>query len=135
MGCPFGFNGQQSETELTSTFYELKEKASNIALELMCDANLTAEEMRDICVALLINFRVENGERCRANMRRLHAEHNLQLTKLCIAVTNIEEYVDQTYSENDSISTIWAVRGLVGYSLFHEVERFIKSIDGMDESK
>jgi len=135
MGCPFGFAGQQQTTALTSTYYDLKQKASDIALELMCDAGITAEEMRDVCIALLVSYRVEKGERCREIMRKLHAEHNLQLTKLCIAVNNIEEYVDHTFAEDDNFSTLWAVRSLVGHQLYHNVDKFIKDIDGMDETK
>jgi len=135
MGCPFGFNAvRQQAVKLEGVFYDLKHRASELAIQLMRDAYLTTDEIRDVCIAGLVSYRVESGKRCREVVTRLQKEHPVALTRLFVAISDLEQYIDHTFVETDDIETIWVVRALIGYPVFTH-DNFIKNIEGLDEVK
>lgn len=127
MGCPFGFSNPRKATGLKPIFFQLKKKASEIAFGLMEESGLNPLQMQDVCMATLLSYRVSNAQECKNSVQLLYDKHYTKFTKLCVALQNLEEYMNSVFvgdNDDDEPDVYHAVLGLVGYSTFHDPEKF-----------
>ena len=128
---PFGFTGQTRSRPLEPLYFELKRRASDLALQIMEETGLEADKMRDVCFATLLSYRVQDKEECIKSCKLIYKKCYGLFTKLLVAIQHLEEYCDHTFTddeEDDGHNTYMAVLGLVGYSTFHNQEKFLGMI-------
>ena len=127
MGCPFGFSNPRKATGLKPIFFQLKKKASEIAFDLMEESGLNPLQMQDVCMSTLLSYRVRNAQECKNSVQLLYDKHYTKFTKLCVALQDLELYMTTTFSDEpdeQEQSVYHAVAGLVGYTTFHDQEKF-----------
>ncbi len=127
MGCPFGFSKPVKTTKLEPTFFQLKQTVSDVVFALMEASGLKPMQMRDVCMATLLSYRVNNAAECKESVQLLYDKHYLQFTKLCAVLQDLEYYLTRTFGEedqDDETNIVWAVSSILGYTTFHDQEHF-----------
>lgn len=132
MGCPFGFQQPRTNRKpLEPLFFELKNKAQEIAFQIMEETGLTHLQMRDVALATLLNFRVDNEEECKKSVQMLYKKCYGQFTRMLVAFQNLEEYMNSVFNndeDDDEPTVYYTVCSLFGYTTFHDQERFLSMI-------